>query len=142
MLRIGFSIILLTAWVAAAPAWRSTADEQLAKLTIKGSLTYDTSLTLPTDSRAVVELRHLPALPSAPPVATKPIDLQGKEPPVTFEFDVDRFRLVAGGTYVVRGVVLSGTRVIWASDDVKIDTSASTADAGAVTLTPVKAGGR
>ena len=140
MLRTAF-IITLAGWAATMPLRSTTDDVQLAKLTIKGSLTYDAALTLPPDSRAVVELRHLPGLPSAPPVATKEIDLEGKQTPVGFEFAVDRFRLVAGGTYVVRGAVLSGTRVVWTSEDAKIDTSSSTVDAGTIVLVPAKAGG-
>jgi hypothetical protein len=40
----------------------------------------------------------------------------------------------------LRVAILSGTQVIWTSDDVKIDVTGSTADAGAITLKPVKSG--
>ena len=138
MLRVGFSIILLAAWVAAAPASRSTADEQSAELKIKGSLTYQVSEALPSDSRAVVELHVKPELPKAPAIAQQRIDLSGKQSPVSFEFVVARPRLVAGATYVVRGAIVSGTRAILTFADVKIDASAEVADLGEVTLTPAK----
>ena len=138
MRRAGFSIVLFAGCMAAAPVARPTADEQFAKLKIKGSLTYQTNEALPSDSQAVIELHVKPELPKAPAVAAERIDLSGKQSPVSFDFEVARFRLVGGATYVVRGAIVSGTRAILAFDDVKIDTSAETADLGEVTLTPAK----
>jgi uncharacterized lipoprotein YbaY len=140
MLRVGVSIVVLAGSVAAMPMARSTVDGQSSKLAIKGSITYEAGEALPPDSRAVVELRHIPALPTAPAVAEQRINLEGKLAPVSFAFAVDRVRLVRGVTYVVRVAILSGTRTIWASDDVKIDITASDVDAGAIPLKPVKAG--
>jgi hypothetical protein len=61
---------------------------------------------------------------------------------VSFEFAVERYRLVVVGgvPYIVRVAILSGTRAIWISDDVRIDITVSDVDAGAITLKPVKAG--
>jgi putative lipoprotein len=138
MLRVSLSIILLAAWTAAVPVARSAADDQNQKLTIKGSLTYEAGTALPSGSRAVVELRHLPALPNAPAVADQRIDLEGKQSPVKFEFTVERFKLVAGGTYVVRGAIVSEKRAIWTADDVKVDVTPSTVDVKEIVLRPVK----
>ena len=140
MLRLGVSSVVLAGWLAAMPLAGSAVDGQSPKLTIKGSITYEAGGTLPSDSRAVIELRRIPALPAAPAVAEQRIDLEGKAAPVSFEFAVERYRLVGGATYIVRGAILSGTRAIWISDDVRIDVTASDVDAGAITLKPVKAG--
>jgi putative lipoprotein len=138
MLRVSLSVILLAGWTAANPVARSTADDQNQKLTIKGSLTYEAGTALPAGSRAVIELRHLPALPNAPAVADQRIDLEGKQSPVKFEFNVERFKLVAGGTYVVRGAIVSEKRAIWTADDVKIDIIPSSVDVKEIALRPVK----
>jgi len=135
------SITVLAAW--AAIAWTSASASsavraQTGKFTIKGSIAYEAGAGLPQDSRAVVELRHLPALPDAPAVADQKIDLAGKQSPRSFEFSVERYKLVAGGTYVVRAVILSGKRAIWTSDDVKIDVSQSAVDVKEIALKPVK----
>jgi len=138
MLRVSLSVILLASWTAAIPLAPSSADDQNQKLTIKGSLTYDASPALPSGSRAVIELRHLPALPNAPAVADQQIDLEGKQSPVKFEFTVERFKLVVGGTYLVRGAIVSEKRAIWTADDVKIDVTPSGVDVKEIALRPVK----
>jgi putative lipoprotein len=140
MLRVSLSIILLAGWTAATPVARSAADDQIQTLTIKGSVTYEAGAALPPGSRAVIELRHLPALPNAPAVADQRIDLEGKQSPVPFEFTVERFRLVGNATYVVRGAIVSEKRAIWTADDVMIDVTPSTVDVKEITLRPVKAG--
>ena len=135
------SVIVLAGWAAFAsnstPAGSAVRD-QIGKLRIKGSVTYEAGAALPSDSRAIVELRHLPALPNAPAVANQTIDLAGKQSPIPFEFAVDRYKLVGGVTYVVRGVILSGTRAIWTSDDVKIDVGEPSVDVKEIALKPVK----
>ena len=85
MLRVSLSIILLAGWTVATPMARPAADDQPKELTIKGSVTYEAGAALPPGSRAVIELRHLPALPNAPAVADQRIDLEGKQSPVSFE---------------------------------------------------------
>ena len=140
MLRVSLPIILLAGWTAATPVVRSAANDPIQKLTIKGSVTYETSTALPAGSRAVIELRHLPALPNAPAVVDQRIDLDGKQSPVSFEFTLERFKLVGGATYVVRGAIISEKHAIWTADDVKIDVTQSTVDVKEITLRPVKAG--
>ena len=140
MLRVSLSIILLAGWTAATPGDRPAADDQIQKLTIKGSVTYEAGAALPPGSRAVIELRHLPALPNAPAVADQRIDLEGKPSPEPFEFTVDRFKLVGSATYFVRGAIVSEKRAIWTADDIKIDVTQSTVDVKEITLRPVKAG--
>ena len=98
MLRISLSIILLAGWTVATPMGRSAANDQPKKLTIKGSVTYEAGAALPPGSRAVVELRHLPALPNAPAVVDQRIDLEGKQSPVSFELTLERFKLVGIAT--------------------------------------------
>ena len=140
MLRVSLSIILLAGWTVGTPVARSAANGQIEKLTIKGSVTYEAGAALPPGSRAVIELRHLPALPDAPAVADQRIDLEGKQSPVSFEFTLERIKLVAGGTYFVRGAIVSEKRAIWTADDIKIDVTQSTVDVKAITLRPAKAG--
>ena len=140
MLRVSLSIILLAGWTAATPMARSQANNPIQKLTIKGSVAYEAGAALPPGSRMVIELRHLPALPNAPAAAELRIDLEGKQSPVPFEFTVERYRLVAGVTYVVRGAIVSEKRAIWTADDVKIDVTPSSVDVKEITLRPVKAG--
>ena len=140
MLRISLSIILLAGWTVATPMGRSAANDQPKELTIKGSVTYEAGAALPPGSRAVVELRHLPALPNAPAVVDQRIDLEGKQSPVSFELTLERFKLVGNATYFVRGVILSENRPIWTADDIKIDITQSTVDVKEITLRPVKAG--
>ena len=94
MLRVSLSLILLAGWTVATPVARSAADDEMQKLTIKGSVTYEAGAALPPGSRAVIELRHQPALPDAPAVADQRIDLDGKQSPVPFEFTLERFKLV------------------------------------------------
>jgi len=140
MFRVSLSIILLAGWTATAPVARLAADDQSRTLTIKGSVTYEAGAALPPGSRAVIELRHLPALPNAPAVADQRIDLDGKQSPVAFEFTLERFKLAGSATYFVRGAIVSEKRAIWTADDVKIDVTQSTVDVNAITLRPVKAG--
>ena len=140
MLRVSLSIILLAGWTVGTPVARSAAHDQIQKLTIKGSITYEAGAALPAGSRAVIELRHLPALPNAPAVVDQRIDLEGKQSPVPFEFTVERYKLVGGGTYFVRGAIVSEKRAIWTADDIKIDVTQSTVDVKEITLRPVKAG--
>ena len=140
MLRVSLSIILLAGWTVAIPVARSAADDEMKTLTIEGSVTYEAGAALPPGSRAVIELRHLPALPDAPAVADQRIDLEGKPSPVPFEFTVERFKLVGSATYFVRGAIVSENRAIWTADDIKIDVTQSTVDVKEITLRPVKAG--
>jgi putative lipoprotein len=140
MLRVSLSIILVAAWTVATPVTRPAADDQIQNLTIKGSVAFEAGAALPPGSRAVIELRHLPALPAAPPVADQRIDLEGKQSPVRFEFTVERYKLVAGATYFVRGAIVSEKRAIWTADDIKIDVIPSAVDVKEITLKPVKAG--
>ena len=140
MLRVSLSILLLAGWTVATPVARSAADDQIQKLTIKGSVTYEAGAALPAGSRAVIELRHRPALPDAPAVAVQRIDLEGKQSPVPFEFSLERFKLVEGATYFVRGAIVSEKRAIWTADDIKIDVTQSTVEVKEITLRPAKAG--
>jgi len=140
MLRVSLSIILLAGWMVGSPMAHSAADDQLKELKIKGSVTYEAGVSLPPGSRAVVELRHLPALPNAPAVVDQRIDLEGKQSPVSFELTLERFKLVGSATYFVRGVIVSENRAIWTTDDIKVDVSQSTVDVKEITLRPVKAG--
>jgi uncharacterized lipoprotein YbaY len=140
MLRVSLSIILLAGWTVAAPVARSAASGQIETLTIKGSVTYDVGGALPPGSRAVIELRHLPALPDAPAVADQRIDLEGKQSPVPFEFTVERYKLVGTATYFVRGAIVSEKRAIWTADAITIDVTQSTVDVKEITLRPAKAG--
>src|SRR5688572_23837151 len=113
MLRVSLSIILLAGWTVAAPVARSASNDQVQKLTIKGSVTYEADAELPPGSHAVIELRHLPALPNAPAVVDQRIDLEGKHSPVSFELTLERFKLVANAAYFVRGAIVSEKRAIW-----------------------------
>ena len=119
---------------------RPAADDQIQQLTIKGAVTYEAGATLPPGSRAVIELRHLPALPDAPAVADQRIDLEGKQSPVPFEFTVERYKLVGSATYFVRVAIVAEKRAIWSADDIKIDVTPSTVDMKEITLRPAKAG--
>ena len=139
MRRVSLSIILLAGWTVATPVARS-ADNPIQRLTIKGSVTYDAGTELPSGSRAVIELRHLPALPDAPAVVDQRIDLEGRQSPVPFEFTVERYKLAGSSTYFVRGAIVSEKRAIWTADDIKIDVTQSTVDVKEITLRPVKAG--
>ena len=140
MFRVGLSIILLAGWTVASPVARSAANNQIQELTIKGSVTYEAGAALPPGSRAVIELRHLPALPDAPAVAAQRIDLEGKQSPVPFEFTLERYKLVGNATYFVRGAIVSEKAAIWTADDITIDVTESTVDVKEITLRPVKAG--
>ena len=142
MLRVSLSIIILLAWwTAATPVTRPAIGDQVEKLTIKGSIAYQSGAELPPGSRAVVELRHLPALPNAPSVVDQRIDLAGKESPVAFELTVERFKLVGNATYFVRGAIVSDKVAIWTADDVTIDVAPPSVDVKEITLRPSKAGG-
>ncbi len=140
MLRVSLSIILLAGLTVATPVARSAANAQIEQLTIKGSVTYEAGEALPAGSRAVIELRHLPALPDAPAVADQRIDLEGKQSPVPFEFTLERYKLVGNATYFVRGAIVSEKGAVWSADDIKIDVTESTVDVKEITLRPVKAG--
>ena len=141
MLRVScLSIILLAVWTVATPVARSAADDQVQKLTIKGSVTYEAGEALPPGSRMIIELRHLPALPDAPAVAYQWIDVEGEQSSVPFEFTLERFKLVGGVTYFVRGAIVSEKLAILTADSITIDVTESTVDVKEITLiTPSKA---
>ena len=103
----------------------SAANGQIQELTIKGSIAFEAGAPLPPGSRAVIELRHLPA-PNAPAVAEQRIDLEGKQSPVPFEFTLERFKLVGNATSFVRAAIVSEKRAIWTADDITIDVTQST----------------
>jgi uncharacterized lipoprotein YbaY len=136
MLRVSLAVILVAGAMAATPVARSAANDPLQKLTIKGSVTYEAGAALPPGSLAVIELRHLPALPNAPAVVFQRIDLAGRQSPMSFEFTLERFKLVGNATYVVRGAIVSDQRAIWTADDVKVDLTGSTVDVKEITLRP------
>ena len=141
MFRIGLSILMLALSPAFAPTGASSTpdvNDQAPKFTIKGSIAYDAGVALPPESRAIIELRHLPALPKAPAVAEKRIDLTDKKPPVPFEFEVERYKLVGGTSYFVRAAIVSGTKAIWTSEDIKIEVKESSFDVKEIALKPVK----
>jgi len=140
MLRVSLSIILLAGWTVATPVARPATSDQIQKLTIKGSVAYEAGAELPPGSRAVIELRHMPALPDAPAVVDQRIDLERKESPVSFELTLERYKLVGNATYFVRGAIVSENRAIWTADDVKIDVTESTVDVKEITLKPVNVG--
>ena len=140
MLRVSLSLILLAGWTVATPLARSAADDEMKTLTIEGSITYEAGAALPAGSRAVIELRHTPALPNAPAVADRRIDLDGKQSPVPFELTLERFKLVGNASYFVRVAIVSEKRAIWTADDIKIDVTQSTVDVKEITLRPVAAG--
>ena len=140
MLRVSLSIILLAGWTLTTPVAHSVGDDPIQKLTIKGSVTYAAGAALPPGSRAVIEVRHLPALPDAPAVAVQRIDLEGKQTPVPFEFTLERYRFAGSATYFVRGAIVSDKRAIWSADDIKIDVTQSTVDVKEIALRPVQPG--
>ena len=140
MRRVSLSIILLAGWTVATPVASSDDTDPIQKVKIKGSVTYDAGAALPPGSHAVIELRHLPALPDAPAIADQRIDLEGQQSPVSFEFTVDRFQFVKSATYFVRGAIVSEKRAIWTGDDVKIDVTQTSVDVKEITLRPVTAG--
>jgi uncharacterized lipoprotein YbaY len=140
MLRVSLSIIVLVGGTLATPGARSVGDDPIQKLTIKGSVTYEAGAALPPGSRAVIEVRHLPALPDAMAVAVQRIDLEGKQSPVPFEFTVERYRFAGSATYFVRGAIVSDKGAIWSADDVKIDVTQSTVDVREIALRPVRPG--
>ena len=134
MFRVSLSIILLAGWTVATPVASSDDTDPIQKVKIKGSVTYDTGAALPPGSRAVIELRHLPALPDAQGIAYQQINLDGKQSPVPFELTLERYKLVRGATYFVRGAIVSEKRVIWTADSIKIDVTGSTVDVKEITL--------
>ena len=134
MLRVSLSIILLAGWMVAISVARSAADDLIEILTIKGSVTYEAGEALPPGSRMIIELRHLPALPDAPAVAYQRIDVEGEQSSVPFEFTLERYKLVGGATYFVRGAIVSEKRAIWTADSIKIDVTESTVDVKEITL--------
>ena len=139
MLRVSLSIIVLAGWTAASPVAHPAADDQNQKLTIKGSVVWESDAALPDGSHAVIELRHVPALPNAPAVVDQRIDLKDKPSPVSFELTLERFRLVVGATYIVRSAIVYEKRAIWTADDVKVDVTPSTVEVKEIPLRPVKA---
>jgi uncharacterized lipoprotein YbaY len=141
MLRVSLSIILLGGWTVAAPVTRLAVGAQVQKLTVKGSVAYEAGAELPPGSHAVIELRHLPALPNAPAVVDHRIDLAGKASPVAFVFTLERFRLVGNATYFVRSAIVSEKVAIWTTDDITVDVTQSSVAVKEITLRPVKAGG-
>jgi uncharacterized lipoprotein YbaY len=134
MLRVSLLLILLAGWTVATPVAQSASDDPTKKLTIKGSVTFETTTALPAGSRAVIELRHTPALPNAPAVTDRRIDLDDKQSPVAFELTLERFKLVANASYFVRVAIVSEKHAIWTADDVKIDVTQSTIDLKAIAL--------
>ena len=137
LFRASLSVILLAGWTVGAPVARPAAADQLQTLKINGSITFDASPALPPGSRAVIELRHLPALPNAAAVVDQRIDLEGRQSPVSFELSVERFKLVGGVTYTVRSAIVSDKGVSWTADDVKIDVTPSAVDVKEIALRPV-----
>lgn len=126
-------------WMALVSLPATALALQAAPLIIKGSLTYRARIALPPGSRAAVEFRDAGAPSGIGVVAEQRADLKGRQVPIPYELPVDRAKLAAGKRYVVKGAIVSGARVVWASKDIAVDLSGPVVDLGTVALTQTRA---
>lgn len=88
--------------------------------TVQGTLVVQPPGSLPSQGRAVVELRDA-AGDDGPVVAEQRITLRGAQPPIRFTLTVDPTRLRADATYAVRAAILENRLPTWVSDAVPVD---------------------
>jgi heat shock protein HslJ/uncharacterized lipoprotein YbaY len=131
-----FSVV---SWILLGGSVLSAAALPVQSITIKGSLTYLQRIALPADSRALIEVREATAPDSAPVVAEHRVELKGRQVPVPFELSVDRAKLLNGKKFIVRGMILTGDRPAWVSEDIAVDLGSTAVDVGVIRLTPYQA---
>ena len=110
------------------------------KTTITGEVFYRPRIALPPQSElGVVLLDSSLENPLVELFAASTTSLDGKNVPVPFSLEVDRSRLIAGDTYVVRAVIRSNTGdIIWRTKDAHtVDLSTATYDAGQLEMVMV-----
>lgn len=109
-----------------------------AEVVVVGQLSHLQRLALPTDGRAVVELRDESAA-SLPVIAEQRIELAGRQVPIPFALAVDRSRLVAGHRHAVRASITADGRPAWASERVAVDLAQARPDVGTLVVRPFEA---
>jgi uncharacterized lipoprotein YbaY len=106
---------------------------QAAPLRIKGALTYRGRIALPPQSRAQIELRE-GADGEGSVVAEQAIELGGRQVPIPFLLSVSRDKLVAGRKYSLLGQIVAEAGPRWTSQQISVDTAATSIDLGALVL--------
>ncbi|HQR53999.1 MAG TPA: META domain-containing protein [Burkholderiales bacterium] len=107
-------------------------------LVVQGALTYADATALPPETRAIVEMRDASAH-DGKVLAEQRIDLQGRPPPIPFEFKVERGKLIDDKPYAVRAAFHLRGRPTWVSDAVTVTSQAGPVDVGVLTLKPYTA---
>jgi putative lipoprotein len=106
---------------------------QAAPLRIEGALTYRERIALPPQSRAQIELRE-GATGEGALIAEQAIELGGRQVPIPFELAVSRGKLVAGRQYSLIGQIVAEAGPRWTSQQISVDTAATSIDLGALVL--------
>jgi uncharacterized lipoprotein YbaY len=137
------AVLMLLAWSVAfsgctVSGLAGAHAEAPQVLLIKGSLTYSARVTLPPETRAIVELKDT-SVAAGGVIAQQRIDLQGRQVPVPFELEVDRAKLMNGRKYSVRAVFQLRGRLTWVSDPVLIAHDADLIDVGLLEMKPFTA---
>ncbi|HQR72767.1 MAG TPA: META domain-containing protein [Burkholderiaceae bacterium] len=109
-----------------------------AELVVVGQMSHLQRVALPSDSRAVVELRD-ESDTSMPVIAEQRIELAGRQVPIPFSLAVDRARLASGHRYAVRAGITTGGRPTWVSDPVRVDLTQARPDVGTLVVRPYEA---
>ncbi|HDZ56829.1 MAG TPA: META domain-containing protein [Pseudomonas xinjiangensis] len=118
----------------------SSGDEQ-DQIRISGSLTYQARIALQPDSHVIVELRYPKAgeREAEEVLASRRIDLLGREVPVEFVLEVDANALKQAEAYEFRARIVESDRPSWVADPVAIESLESDLELGELVLLPHRA---
>jgi heat shock protein HslJ/membrane-bound inhibitor of C-type lysozyme len=106
------------------------------RLMIRGELFYPERIALPPNSVALVELREIGT--AAPVLAEQRQELDGRQVPIGFELSLDVPAEGTGGSYVLRGAILSMPGPARLTEAVRIEARSGTVDVGALRLRPAE----
>lgn len=118
------------AMVAALSVSSSAAET----LTLTGALSCRARIALPPRAVAVVEVRAGTEAWGTL-VDEQRTDLQSRQVPVPFTLAIDREKLHAGQSYLLRGFVMAAGRILWATDAVRIDPASPKLAVGTLLMT-------
>lgn len=133
--RFSLSVAALAMLVPTTAGFAS----QPATIAVSGELLYLQRIALPETATAVVELKADNAADGASVAAEFRETLNGRQVPISFQFEVDGERLEHDTKYVVRGAIYVNDRLEWLSDEAPVEITGNSVDVGTLSLRPHKA---
>lgn len=128
---------------AAVPAGDEAEDaaelleaEVAVRTRIQGTISYRQRIAMPEGAYAMVEVRNSAGPDAQPVVAAKRIEMNGAQPPISFELDIDRMRLPMDIGFAFRAGIFVDEAPKFVSARIPVNLALSEIDLGEVMLAP------